>query len=171
MSKLVNISGRNANGEDEELFDLIKEDRYALVWWHPQTLSPAACRTCGDARNVEPIKLLEEIYAGGCDVIGLSYEAPERLKKYLYDIGLVYPVLSVDKESAQLHGAAKSDHEQWQSIPRRIAFLVNDECEIINRYEVNDAVAFLRTVRDDVKAGPPTSKWEQSKRKKFLGIF
>ena len=112
-----------------------------------------------------------EIYDRGCNVVGLTYESPERTSRYLQDIGLEYPVLSVGREAARSHGAAKAPGEEWESIPRRIAFLVDDEARVINRYTVHEPVSFLRVVRDDVRNGPPQSQWDKPRRKKFLGLF
>jgi peroxiredoxin Q/BCP len=160
---LADVSGSTPTGEHRSLSDYLAEGRYTLVWWHPQALSPVLCKTCSGG-TPEPVALMSEIHAAGCDVLGLSYESPERVRRYLQEIGLEYPVLSVSEEAAFLHGTAKVTGEQWPSIPHRVAFLVDGHGQVINRYEVHDPTVFLRTVRDDVKAGPPTSQWEPVKR-------
>jgi peroxiredoxin len=170
ISMLPSVEGVDTKQERRDLYTLFKPGRYALVWWHPQVLSPSSCKTCGG--YAEPIKLLREIHQTGCEVIGLTYESPDAMADYLNAIGVVYPVLSVGKNEARQHGVAKAQGEPWGSIPHRVAFLVDEHGQIINRYEVSDATMFLRTVRDDVKSGPPSSKWTPvKKRKKFLGIL
>lgn len=148
----------------------LRAGRYALVWWHPQALTPAACKTCGGAIQ-EPVQLLMDIHAAGCDIVGLTYDRPERVMRYQQDIGLEYPILSVDEDAARAHGVAKVPGEPWPSIPHRIAFLVDEHGQIINRYEVHDVNAFLRTVLGDVKAGPPESEWKPVKKGFFAGLL
>lgn len=160
---IPNVAGFTPQDESHDLHRYFKEGRYALVWWHPQVLAPAACKTCGGV--AEPLQLLMAIHAGGCDVIGLTYETPDRMRRYLQDIGVEYPILSVTEDAARAHGVAKVEGEPWQSLPHRVAFLVDEHGQVINRYDVHDATVFLRTVRDDVKAGPPPSKWEPPKRR------
>lgn len=175
LSTLPSITGLDTKENTVELTSLLVPGRYALVWWHPQALSPIVCKTCQGSRHglvSEPIKLLQGIYDAGCEIIGLTYESPQRTKRYLQDIGIEYPIISADEKAAQRHTAAKGEGEQWISIPRRIAFLIDDTQKIINRYDVHEPVTFLRTVIGDVKSGPPASKWEPAaKRKKFFGIF
>ena len=165
------MDGTDTEGVERALYEFCEEGRLTLYWWHPQFLSPASCKTCNNKTISEPVKLISEIYESGCNIVGLTYESPERMKQYLYDIGIEYPILTVTPNDAKEHGAAKASGEPWESIPRRIAYLVNESEEIINRYEVNDSISFLRSVRDDVKNGPPASMWPEPKRKKFLGIF
>lgn len=160
---LLDVAGLTAVGERASLSDFINPGRYALVWWHPQALSPLSCRQCGGA-TPEPIKLLMDIHAAGCDVLGLSYESPDRIAAYLQDIGVEYPVLSVTREDARQHGVAKVEGEAWAAIPHCVAFLVDERRQIINRYGVHDVNVFLRTVLSDVKAGPPPSRWEPVKK-------
>ena len=162
---LEDVQGVLTTGEKRKLSSYFSQDRYTLVWWHPQTLSPLACKTCGG--TAEPIKILEQIHAGGCDIVGLTYEKPANIERYQNDIGIVYPILSVTEAEARSHGVAKVKGETWQSIPRRVAFLVNGTGQVINRYAVNDATVFLRTVLNDITAGPPSSKWGMKKPKRF----
>lgn len=151
-----------------KLSDLTHDGRYVLVWWHPQALSPLACRSCAGAAGAEPINLITEIYAAGCDIVGLTYDRPERVQRYLSDIGIEYPILSVTEDAARAHGVAKVESEAWQSIPHRIAFLADAHLQVINRYEVHDPTVFLRSVRNSVKSGPPESMWEPPAKKTFL---
>lgn len=166
-AELENISGVDTSGGARTLDEFLKPGRYTLVWWHPQALSPASCRSCSGA-SAEPLNLLQAIHEGGCDVLGLTYESPERVNQYLRGIGLIYPVLSVTENEAEAHGVAKSEGEPWPSIPHRVAYLVDEHGQIINTYEVNDPVSFLRLVRDDVSNGPPESKWVAPVRKRGL---
>ena len=169
-TRLPDVTGLESSGAQASLVSYLRPERYALVWWHPQVLTPASCRTCG--ASSEPVALMTEIYESGCDVIGLTLEPHADVERYLYDIGLEYPVLSVSEEAARAHGVAKVPGEPWPGIPHRVAYLVDEHGQVINRYEVGDPIAFLRSVRDDVKAGPPPSKWTPvKKRKKFLGIL
>ena len=162
MRTLPDVTGVDALGRDASLSEHFKEGRYLLAWWHPQALSPLACKTCQG--GAEPIQTLIQIHEAGCDVVGLSYESPERLAGYLREIGLEYPLISVDRDAARLHGVAKAPGEPWESIPSRVAFLTNSQGDIINRYEVHDPNVFLRSVLADVKAGPPASQWKKPKR-------
>lgn len=159
---IPDLTGLAVDGSEVSLSDYFKPGRYTLLWWHPQTLTPAACKTCSG--GAEPITLLQAIYQAGCDVVGLTYESPERMARYLYDIGLEYPILSVTETAAREHRAAKASGEPWASVPHRIAYLVGEDGQIINRYQVHDPTVFLRQVRDDVKNGPPSSKWEPPKK-------
>jgi peroxiredoxin len=163
--KLVDIEGVLSTEEPASLSSYLKPEQYTLVWWHPQALSPLACRTCSGP--AEPVKLLEQIHAGGCNIVGFTYEKPKDIERYQNDIGIIYPILSVTEKEAREHGVAKVKGETWQNIPHRIAFLVDGTGKIINRYEVNDATVFLRNVLNDITAGPPQSKWESKKPKRF----
>lgn len=169
LSKIPAISGLSSNGSTTRLYDLILSERYVLIWWHPQILTPASCRSCSGIG--EPVRLMEELHRFGCDIIGLSYADSDSLLQYQQDIGVVYPMLSVEESEAREFGVAKVSGEPWPGIPHRIAFLADEHGQVINRYEIHDPEVFLRSVLSDVKAGPPPSKWEAPKRKKFLGIF
>lgn len=165
---LADATGTTPSGESRRLYDHLNQGRYLLVWWHPQALAPAACRTCASKNGIaEPVRLLMEIHAAGCDVVGLDYAAPDALARYLVDIGLEYPMLSVTREDAREHGVAKVEGEEWETIPHRMAFLVDEHAQVINRYEVHEPEIFLRSVLADVKAGPPPSLWEPEKKPWF----
>lgn len=158
---LADIEGRTQQGV-RRLSDLRKPGRYMLVWWTPEALTAASCRTCSSSKGpTEPIRLMTEIYDAGCDIVGVTCLSPDRAHGYLQTIGLIYPMLSVTPDDARKHGVAKVEGEPWPSQPHRVAFLVSDQGDVINRYQVHDPVHFLRLVRDDVQAGPPTSKWEE----------
>lgn len=162
LDTLPDLSGR--------LSSFYRPGRFTLVWWHPQALSPLACRSCGGTKP-EPIRLLMEIYEAGCDVVGLTYEGPERVATYLQDIGIEYPILSVTREDAREHGVAKVEGEEWEAIPHRVAFLVDEHGKVINRYDVHDVNVFLRTVRNNVTSGPPPSKWEPARKKPWFKFW
>lgn len=163
---LPDVSGSTTNELDSHLYDMLSSGRYALVWWHPQVLPVADCKTCTKELTM-PVRLIQEIYESGCDIIGLTYENPDRMARYLNDIGIIYPTLSVSVDEAKKHGVAKSPGEPWESIPHQVGFLINDQGHVINRYEVKEPTVFLRTVLGDVKAGPPPSKWEPAPKRGF----
>jgi hypothetical protein len=163
-SVLPDVTGRDLDGQVGSLSGHYRPGRYTLAWWHPQVLSPLACRTCGGGATAEPVRLLMSIYEAGCDVVGLSFGDPVELSRYLNEIGIEYPKLSVTPDEGRRHGVTKVAGEEWESLPRRVAFLVGEDGAVINRYEVHDPKHFLRTVLGDVKAGPPTSQWEPPKK-------
>lgn len=163
---LPDLNGLNAEGGHQSLWGLVRPERYLLAWWHPQVLTPAACKTCGGGA-LEPLELIQSIYAAGCDLVGLSYDPPERTQRYLDSIGLIYPILSVERADSREHGVLKGEDEPWHTVPRQVAFLINDQHEVINRYEVHDPAVFLRVVHADVTSGPPPSMWTPVQKKSF----
>ncbi len=83
----------------------------------------------------------------GVRILGVSFDPPERNKRFAKEEGFPFPLLSdTDRTLATRVGAARSEDS---SMARRISYLIDGAGKVVRVYDDVDPATHARQVLDD----------------------
>lgn len=132
---------------DEENRPLSSADllgTWTLLFWFPKANTPGCT---AQAQGLSDQK--DAFDQLGCRIVGVSFDKPDQLRSFRDDRGLrIRLACDRSRNAAIAMGAAASVED---TVPRRIAFLIDGNLTIRARYEVSDPEFFAEDVLDDLE--------------------
>jgi peroxiredoxin Q/BCP len=104
---------------------------YVIVWWYIQAMG-AGCSACANAFSSETSRIVSL----NASLLGLSYSTPAQNTQFAISTGFASPLLTADEALAKSYGAQRSEQEQWAGLPRRIAYIINPQGLVEERYVI-----------------------------------
>lgn len=104
---------------------------WVILWWYIQAMG-AGCASCARAFANESGRI-DSLRA---NLLGLSYASPEMNQRFAKEVGFKYPLLTADETLAEAYGAKRSEQEAWSGLPRRLAYIINPEGVVEERYVI-----------------------------------
>lgn len=120
--------------------------KWVLLWWYPKALTPG-CTSCGQAfqRHISEFGDLD------CQILGISFDAPEKNLEFARKHRFVYPLLSADFELGQKYETKRPDNVDWADVPLRISYLIDPKGVIVKAYKVSDPTQHVEKVLADLR--------------------
>ena len=95
----------------------------------------------------------QEFDSVGCEIAGISFDAPEDNKAFAEKFGFPFRLLSdVDRRVGEAYGATRPEGDPFPAFARRVSFLIDPEGTIDKVYEVSDTAAHAGEVLADLAA-------------------
>ncbi len=87
------------------------------------------------------------------EILGLSFDPPEKNRKFAENNGFPFPLLSdVDRTVGELYETTRSRHERSPDQAKRRTYLIDPEGRIAKAYRVTDTRAHADEVLRDLDA-------------------
>lgn len=129
--KAPDILAVDHTGQDVDTKRWREDGKWFVAWWYPQAMG-AGCTSCARAfRNAH-----DQFGYLGVRIIGLSYSSRDVATDFAEANRLYFPLVQADEEAAAAWGAKRIPEEAWPQLPRRIAYIVDNEGVVRRRYYI-----------------------------------
>lgn len=98
-----------------------------LLWFYPAAMTPGCTAEGQGLRDAH-----EQFAAQGVEIFGISFDEPEKNKRFVKAHGFPYRLLTADADLAMKVGAASSPE---QTYARRISYLVGEDGRVLRAYD------------------------------------
>lgn len=134
--------------------------KWVLLWWYPKALTPG-CTSCGQKFQAH----VAEFHDLNCQILGVSYDSPEKNHEFASRHRFIYPLLTADYALAETYGAKRPDDDEWYDVPLRVSYLIDPDGIIRKAYKVLDPSTHPEQVLADLRAlQAPKKIWKFWKR-------
>lgn len=120
--------------------------KWVLLWWYPKALTPG-CTSCGQQFQ----RHISEFADFNCQILGISFDAPEKNLEFAQKHRFVYPLLSADFDLGRTYETKRPDGQDWADLPLRISYLIDPEGTIVKAYKVLDPSQHVEKVLADLQ--------------------
>jgi peroxiredoxin Q/BCP len=114
-----------------------------LLWFYPMAMTPG-CTAEGNALRDRHA----QFQAAGVEVLGISFDPPERNAQFVAEQSFPFRLLSDDGTLAVAVGAADSS---GQKTPRRVSYLVGPDGKVLRAYDEVKPATHAEQVLADVR--------------------